>query len=251
MSAGETNARTVSNSRRANASSDHNIGVAAGAPGSLPAANGFSKPRNRFDTRRVITPTGSKATVAPGAGPRCGTSVAALGTAVADNLAGVTATVDVTGDDATRNVCLAPVTGAVVSTFDPGVVSLGTASDVTVPFEGRWVVTSTVVSERDLPLASMTGGIAATVGAMLDPFDAAGSGVRGAVRVVVGVVTLIWAPPVLTATPAGAGVVFEAVDVDAMVDVDVEEAADVVEGVEAEPDVAVVGRAVDELVDCD
>jgi hypothetical protein len=69
------------------------------------------------------------------------------------------------------------------------------------------------------------------------------------VRVLVDLVALIWAPPVLTATPGRPDVVVEPVDVELMVDVDVEEAAEVFEGVEdaAELDVPGVGLAVEEL----
>lgn len=83
----------------------------------------------------------------------------------------------------------------------------------------------------------MGAGVAA--GAELDPFDVVSSGVP------VDVLALIWAPPVLTATPADADVVFEPVDV--------EGAADVFDGDgdAAELDVPVFGVAVDELVDPD
>jgi hypothetical protein len=84
-------------------------------------------------------------------------------------------------------------------------------------------------------------------GALLDPFSVVSSGVDG-VRVPVGVVALIWAPPVLAAAPAGPDVVVEPVDVEVMVDVDAEEAADVFEGVEdaADRDVPVFGLADDD-----
>ena len=94
-------------------------------------------------------------------------------------------------------------------------------------------------------------GIAVAGSALLNPFDVESFGVDGVVSVLVDVVALIWAPPVLTGTPAGPDVVVEPADLEVIVDVDVEGAADVVEGVEdaAELDVSVFGLAVDERVD--
>jgi hypothetical protein len=172
----------------------------------------------------VITRTGSTATAAAAAGARCETSIAAVGPTAAEYLAtGVSPTVDVTDDE-----------------------SFDTASDVTVEFKGRWVAVATAVFDRDLPPDRMTG-VAVAGGALLDPFNVVSSGVDG-VRVLVGDVALIWAPPVLAAAPAGPDVVVEPVDVEVMVDVDAEEAADVFEGVEdaAELDVPVFGLADDD-----
>jgi hypothetical protein len=162
---------------------------------------------------------------------------------------GVSPTVDVTADDATLKLCIVPVTSGVATTFDTGAESFDTASDVTVEFKGRCVVVGTVVSDRDLPPDRMMG-VAVAGGALVDPFNVVSSGVDG-VRVLVGVVALIWAPPVLRATPAGPDGVVEPVDVEVMVDVDAEEAADVFEGVEeaAELDVPVFGLADDDEPD--
>ena len=98
------------------------------------------------------------------------------------------------------------------TTFDTGAESFDTASDVTVEFKGRCVVVETVVSDRDLPPDRMTG-VAVAGGALADPFNVVSSGVDG-VRVLVGVVALIWAPPVLSATPAGPDGVVEPVELD-------------------------------------
>ena len=99
------------------------------------------------------------------------------------------------------------------ATFDTG------AESFDVEFNGRSGILS-FVSERGLP----------------DPFDVSAPS---------------WAPPVLTATPAGADVVCEPVDVDVMDDVGVEEASDVVDGDEdvAELEVPVVALTAGELVD--
>jgi hypothetical protein len=59
------------------------------------------------------------------------------------------------------------------------------------------------------------------MGFLLDSFD-----------VVSSVVSLSWAPPVLTATPAGAAVVCEPVDVEVIDDSGVEDASDVFAGVD-------------------
>src|SRR3984893_1693680 len=175
VSAGDGDANAVSNSRRANASSDHNVGVSAGAPGALLAANGLRKLRSRFDTTPVITRTGSTATGAAAAGARCETSIAAVGPTAAEYLAtGVSPTVDVTDDE-----------------------SFDTASDVTVEFKGRWVAVATAVFDRELRPDRMAC-VAVAGGALVHPFNVVSSGVDG-VRVLVGVVALIWAPPVLAA----------------------------------------------------
>lgn len=240
-------ANAVSNSRRANASSDHNVGVLAGASGALPAVNGFRKLRNRFDTTPVITATGFMPTGAPGAGVSCGTSVAAVGCPAAEYVAtGLLPSVDVTDDDATLGVSIAAVAGRLASTIDRGAESFDTASDVTVGFKGRCAVVPTSVPERDLPPDGTTG-VAVAVGAVLDAFDVVSAEADG-VSVLVDLVALIWAPPVLTAMPGRSDVV-EPVDIELIVDVDVEEAAEVFEGVEdaAELDAPGVGLAVDEL----
>ena len=107
-----------------------------------------------------------------------------------------------------------------VSTFETGVESLDTARDVTVGFKRRGGVAAWSVSERDLPLGRMAR-VSASVGFLLDSFD-----------VVSSVVSLSWAPPVLTATPAGAAVVCEPVDVEVIDDSGVEDGSDVFAGVE-------------------
>ncbi|MBV8346706.1 MAG: hypothetical protein JOZ49_03945 [Mycolicibacterium sp.] len=185
-------------------------------------------------------------TGAAGAGVSCGTSVAAVGCPAAEYLAtGLLPSVDVTDDDATLGVCIAAVAGRVASTIDTGAESFDTASDVTVEFKGRCAVVPTSVPERDLP-PNGTTGVAVAVGAVLDTSDVVSAEADG-VRVLVDVVALIWAPPVLTATPGRSDVVVEPVDIELIVDVDVEE-TEVFEGVgdAAELDAPGVGLAVDE-----
>lgn len=94
---------------------------------------------------------------------------------------------------------------------------------MTVEFKGCCVVVGTVVSDRDLPPDRMTG-VAVAGGALADPFNVVSSGPDGVV---------------------------EPVDVEAMVDVDAEEAADVFEGVEdaAELDVPMFRLADDDEPD--
>lgn len=174
----------------------------------------------------------------------CETSAAAMGPAAAECLA---TGVSLTEDDATRNVCVSSVTGGVASNSKAGAGSFATASDVTVEFTGRCVLVAASVSERDV--LDRISGVTEAVGAVLDRFVVASSGVG---VLAVGV-ALIWAPPVLTATPAGAEVVVEPVEVEVMLDGEVDEAADVFEGVEdaGELDISVSGLAVGEVVDGD
>jgi hypothetical protein len=203
----------VSNSRRANASSDHAAGAPGGAPGAPPVADGSSRPPNRFDTAPVTISTGSAGTIAAGAAACLEITVGAVGSA-AETLATETSPiVAVTGDVATLSIGAVAAARTVLSTFGTAVAPAAAADEIIVEFHDRCVATS--VSERDFPLGASRGA-AAVEGCVIESFDVVSSGMEGAVNRAVGVVALLGEPPVLTAPPeaSASDVVCAPVDVE-------------------------------------
>ena len=139
----------VSNSRRANASSDHAAGAPGGVSGALPVAKGSSKPPNKFDTSPVTISTGSAGTAHSEAGLR--QSASARSVAPPRRLrrkhrrsspSSVTST--------TLSICAVGAASSVASTFRTAVDSVAAAGEVIVEFHVRCFVT--LVSESDFPL---------------------------------------------------------------------------------------------------
>ena len=177
----------VSNSRRANANSDHTAGAPEGTSGALPAADGWSKPPSKFDTTPAIASTGSagKATALS-----CDESVlGTIGSAAETPVRETSLIVDVIGDVATLGICAVGAAGPAESTFRTSVDSLAVAGEVFVEFRLRCV--ATLVSECDLRLGCC-GAVSGELGDV-GSFEAIVSESPGLTAVLVAS-DVVWAP---------------------------------------------------------